>query len=266
LTSSAVRLATWSGPRNISTAMMRSWENRPDCMVVDEPLYAYYLHETGIDHPAREQVIASMSLDLGRVVDALFAPLPEGIEVFYQKHMTHHLLRYTDRAWIVRLRNVLLIRDPREVVASYIRSRSTVEPDDIGLRQQVELYALLHRSGNAPPIIDATDFLRAPEPYLRWVCHWLGIGFTPQMLSWPAGARDSDGAWAPHWYDAVHRSTGFQPWRPRDTHLDGHAAEVAAAAGGDYAFLYDRRLRLCTEAAPPRPDLAGRPDSPGGPS
>jgi len=244
VTASAVRIATWSGPRNISTAMMRSWENRPDCMVVDEPLYAYYLHESGIEHPAREQVIASMPRDLGQVVDGLFAPLPEGVTVFYQKHMTHHLLPGTDRTWIPGLRNILLIRDPREVVASYIRSRSSVEPADIGLHQQVELYELLSRSGHPPPVIDASDFLRAPEPHLRWVCEWLGIGFTPRMLSWPAGPRDSDGVWAPYWYDAVLRSTGFQPWQPRETRLDGHAAEVAAASAGDYAFLHERRLRL----------------------
>jgi hypothetical protein len=244
LTSSPVRLATWSGPRNISTAMMRSWENRPDCMVVDEPLYAYYLYESGIDHPAREQVIASMPWDLRQVVDALFAQLPEGVTVFYQKHMTHHLLPETDRAWISGLSNVLLIRHPREVVASYIHSRSTVDPDDIGLRQQVELYELLSGSGQPPPVIDAADFLRAPERYLRWVCAWLGIGFTPRMLSWPAGPRDSDGVWAPYWYEAVLRSTAFQPWRPRETHLEGHAAEVAAASADDYAFLHGKRLRL----------------------
>jgi hypothetical protein len=244
VTEPAVRLATWSGPRNISTAMMRSWENRPDCVVVDEPLYAYYLHESGIDHPAREQVIDSMSRDLRQVVDALFAPLADGVKVFYQKHMTHHLLPDTDRAWIAGLSNVLLIRDPHEVVASYIRSRSTVEPDDIGLRRQVELYELLTETGQVPPIVDAADFLRAPEPHLRWICDWLGVGFTPRMLSWPAGPRDSDGVWAPYWYDAVRRSTGFERWRPRETHLEGHAAEVVAASFGDYSFLYERRLRL----------------------
>jgi hypothetical protein len=244
LNTAPVRIATWSGPRNISTAMMRSWENRPDCMVVDEPLYAYYLHETGIDHPAREQVIASMPRDLRQAVDALFVPLPEGVRVFYQKHMTHHLLPDTDRAWIAGLSNVLLIRDPYEVVASYIRSRTTIEPDDIGLRQEVELYESLCRVGQPPPIIDAKDFLGSPEQYLRWICDWLGIAFTPRMLSWPAGPRGSDGVWAPYWYEAVRRSTGFQTWRPRETHLDGHAAEVAAASFEDYAFLHERRLCL----------------------
>jgi hypothetical protein len=244
VTASPVRLAMWSGPRNISTAMMRSWENRHDCMVIDEPLYAYYLHRTGIDHPAREQVIASMPYALGQVVDSLFAPLPEGIQVFYQKHMTHHLLPDTDRAWISRLRNVLLIRDPREVVASYIRSRDTVEAADIGVSQQVELYERLSDGGDPPPIIDAADFLQAPEGYLRWICEWLGVDFTSQMLSWPPGPRDSDGVWAPYWYDAVRRSTGFEPWRPRNVELAGQPAEVAAACAHGYYFLHERRWRL----------------------
>jgi hypothetical protein len=239
-----VRLAMWSGPRNISTAMMRSWENRPDCMVVDEPLYAYYLHRTGIDHPAREQVIASMPHDLGQVVDSLFAPLPEGIGVFYQKHMTHHLLPDTDRGWIWRLRNVLLIRDPREVTASYIRSRDSIEPADIGVHQQVELYERLSDRGDPPPIIDAADFLQAPEGYLRSICDWLGVDFTAQMLAWPRGPRDSDGVWAPYWYDAVRGSTGFEPWRPRDVQLSGQPAAVADACADGYQFLHERRWRL----------------------
>lgn len=244
MTTTPVRLAMWSGPRNISTAMMRSWENRPDTVVVDEPLYAYYLHETGIDHPAREDVLADLPRDLDDVVDGLLGPLPEGAAVFYQKHMTHHLLPDTDRAWIAELRNVLLIRDPVEVVVSYIRSRSTVEPEDIGVPQEIALYRDLSAVGTPPPIIDSADFLRDPETYLRWLCDWLGIDFTPRMLHWPAGPRASDGVWAPHWYDAVRRSTGFEPWRPRDPHLEGHAAEVAAACADDFAHLYDSRLRL----------------------
>jgi hypothetical protein len=188
--------------------------------------------------------MASMPRDLEQVVDLLLGPLPESVTVFYQKHMTHHLLPHTHRAWIAGLSNVFLIRDPHEVVASYIRSRSTVEPDDIGLRQQVELYEFLCRSAEPPPIIDAADFLREPEQYLRWICRWLGIGFTPRMLSWPSGPRETDGVWAPYWYDAVRRSTGFQPSRPRETHLEGHAAELAAASVQEYAFLHDRRLCL----------------------
>jgi hypothetical protein len=149
-----VRLAVWSGPRNISTALMRAWENRPDARVVDEPLYAYYLHETGIDHPGRDAVIAAGETSWQAVVEQLTAPT-DG--VFYQKHMAHHLLPQLPRDWIASLTNVLLIRDPVEVVASYLRSRAEVTVADIGVVQQVELDDQL---GGDVPVIDAADFLR----------------------------------------------------------------------------------------------------------
>src|SRR3954447_26792125 len=209
----------WSGPRNISTALMRAWENRDDCVVVDEPLYAAYLARTGIDHPARDEVLTSQPTAPDVALAALLAPLPEGIRVQYVKHMTHHLDLDADLSWTVGLRNVLLIRDPREVVASYVRSREACEPDDIGLLQQVRLLDVLPAD---TPVIDASDFLRDPELHLRWLCDWLGIEFTDRMLHWPPGLRDSDGVWAPHWYDAVARSTGFAEWRPRTVELNDH--------------------------------------------
>jgi hypothetical protein len=237
-----VRLAMWSGPRNISTAMMRSWENRPDSIVVDEPLYAYYLAETGLDHPVRDEVIDAGETDWQNVVADLLGPVPDGTAVFYQKHMTHHLLPDTGREWIPELTNVLLIRDPAEVAASYVKSRATVTPDDIGLPQQVDLYDQLAAAGAPPWVIDAADFLRAPEHYLRALCELTGLEFTEAMLTWPAGPRDSDGVWAPHWYDAVWKSTGFAPYRPRNPVLSGAAAETAAACRPHYEYLYGRRL------------------------
>jgi hypothetical protein len=229
----------WSGPRNISTALMRSWENRPDTVVVDEPLYAYYLNETHLNHPARDEVIAAGEPDWRRAVDALLGPVDAA--VFYQKHMTHHLLPGLPRGWIGQLTNVLLIRDPAEVVASYTRSRTDVEPADIGLLQQVELFDDLD---GAPQIIDAADFLQAPRPYLQALCDLVGVRFDEAMLSWPAGPRDSDGVWARYWYDAVWRSTGFEPYRPRAVHLAGHAAHVAEVCRPAYEYLHERRLRL----------------------
>ena len=234
-----VRVAMWSGPRNISTAMMRAWENRPDTVVVDEPLYAAYLAATGLDHPGRDDVISSQPTDWREVVRALGAPVDA--DVHYAKHMTHHLLPVMDLDWVPAFRNVLLIRDPAEVVASYVRSRESCEPDDIGLLQQARLLEVLPED---TPVIDAGDFLRDPEAHLRWVCDWLGIGFTERMLSWPAGPRDSDGVWAPHWYAAVERSTGFEPWRPRAVDLDTHDAAVAEACRPAYELLHARRLRL----------------------
>jgi hypothetical protein len=235
---SDVRLAMWSGPRNISTALMRSWENRPDCSVVDEPLYAYYLAETGLDHPARDQVIAAGETSWQAVVAELTAPV-DGI--YYQKHMTHHLIPQLPRDWIGSLTNVLLIREPAEVVASYVRSRANVVAEDIGLVQQSELYDQL---GGAVPVIDAADFLRDPEGYLRWLCEYVDVDFTEAMLRWPAGPRASDGVWAPYWYDAVLASTGFEPYRPREVELHGVALEAAQRSQPDYERLHAARVVL----------------------
>ena len=157
----------WSGPRNISTAIMRAFENRPDTVVVDEPLYAAYLARTGIDHPAREAVIASQPTDLAAAVAELSAPLPAGHRVHYAKHMAHHVSRDMDLRWTVGLRNVLLIRDPVEVVASYVRARESCEPDDIGLPQQEWLLDMWDERELEVPILDAGEFLRAPEAHLR---------------------------------------------------------------------------------------------------
>jgi hypothetical protein len=219
--------------------MMRAWENRPDTVVVDEPFYASYLLRTGLDHPARDAVVASQPTDPAEVVRGLGAPV--AAEVHYAKQMTHHLADDADLAWVAGFRNVLLVRDPAEVVASYVRSREACEPADIGLLQQQRL---LESLPEAPPVIDAGDFLRDPEGHLRWLCDWLGIGFTDRMLHWPAGPRGSDGVWAPHWYAAVERSTGFEPWRRREVHLSPHDAAVADACRPAYDALHAVRLRL----------------------
>ena len=238
-----VRVAMWSGPRNISTAMMRAWENRPDCVVSDEPLYAHYLAHTGLDHPAAAEVIAAGDTDWESVVAALTGPVPGDAPVWYQKHMTHHLLPHMECGWIHKLRNVLLIRDPREVVASYVKSRATVTAEDIGLPQQARLYEELTNSGEPPPVIDAGDFLRAPEAHLRALCEWLGIAFSDRMLSWPPGPRDSDGIWAPHWYARVWESTGFEAPEPCTPELAPHEAAVAEECMPMYEQLHRVRLR-----------------------
>jgi hypothetical protein len=229
----------WSGPRNISTAMMRAWENRTDTVVVDEPFYAAYLLATGLDHPGRDEVIASQPTDPAEVVRRLLAD--DSAPVQYSKQMSHHVLDDTPTDWVSSVRNVLLVRDPREVVASYVRSRESCEPGDIGLLQQVRLLDVLPVD---TPVIDAGDFLRDPSGHLQWLCDWLGIAFTDRMLHWPAGLRGSDGVWAPHWYDAVARSTGFEEWRPRTTDLDDHDAAVAETCRPAYELLHARRVVL----------------------
>ena len=234
----AIRIAAWSGPRNISTAMMRSWENREDCVVSDEPLYAHYLQATQLDHPGRDEVIAAGDTDWRRVVASLCGTVPDGRTVWYQKHMTHHLLPGMETGWIHGLSNVFLIRDPALVVASYVKSRATVVADDIGLLQQARLFDdVAQRLGRAPPVIDAERFLRDPATQLRGLCQHLGLAFSERMLSWPAGPRASDGVWAPHWYAAVWQSTGFEPWRERRVELSGEAARAADQSRPAYEAL-----------------------------
>ena len=242
---SPLRIGMWSGPRNISTAMMRAWENRPDCAVSDEPLYAAYLAQTGLDHPGRDEVIAAGDSAWRRVADALLGPVPPGKPVWYQKHMAHHLLPGMDHDWIHGLRNVFLIRDPDEVVSSYLRSRATVEPADIGLLQQAELFdELTSASGVSPTVIDSGDFLADPGTFLRALCDLFGLEFTGRMLHWPPGPRDSDGVWAPHWYDTVWKSTGFEPPSARPAPvLDDAAQAVADACRPAYEKLREARLR-----------------------
>jgi len=246
----ALRIAAWSGPRNISTAMMRAWENRGDCAVSDEPLYAHYLAVTQLDHPGRDEVIAAGridgSLDWRRVVARLTGPVPEGRALWYQKHMTHHLLPGIETGWVQRLTNVFLIRDPALVVASYVKSRANVAPDDIGLLQQARLFdEVADHLGAAPPVIDSERFLRDPRGHLERLCTRIGVPFSERMLSWPAGRRASDGVWAPHWYDAVWKSTGFEPPRERSVRLEGEAARAAEACRSAY-----ERLLACADGPP----------------
>ena len=232
------RIAAWSGPRNISTAMMRAWENRGDCVVSDEPLYAHYLATTQLDHPGRDDVIAAGDTDWRSVTAALGGPIPDGRTIWYQKHMTHHLLPGMDTAWVHGLSHVFLIRDPDLVVDSYLKSRASVAAEDIGLLQQVQLFdEVADRLGQAPPVIDAERFLREPEAQLRGLCSRLNLPFTERMLNWPAGPRASDGVWAPHWYAAVWQSTGFEPWRPRTPRLSSEAQAVADRCRPAYEHL-----------------------------
>jgi hypothetical protein len=204
----SVRIAMWSGPRNISTAMMRSFENRPDCAVVDEPFYAAYLAETGLDHPMREAVLAAQPTDWRVVADALAAEDPA--PVFYQKHMTHHMLPGFGLEWTRSCVNAFLIRDPQAVLASYVRTRAEVTLEDIGVVRQSELFEReSDRLGASPPVVEGVDVLADPRRTLTQLCAALGVPFREEMLAWPAGRRASDGVWAPAWYQAVERSTGF---------------------------------------------------------
>ncbi len=198
----------WSGPRNLSTALMRSFGNRADCTPVDEPLYAAYLRATGLDHPGRDEVIASQSTDwttLAREITEGAVATP----VQYQKHMTHHLLPEMPREPLSALTHAFLVRDPERVLTSYAKVREEPTLADLGLPQQVEVF---ERWGG--PVVDAADVLADPRATLTALCEHLGIAFDDAMLAWPAGPRDTDGVWAPYWYAGVEASTGFAAESP----------------------------------------------------
>jgi hypothetical protein len=198
----------WSGPRNLSTALMRSFGNRPDCTVVDEPLYAAYLQTTGLEHPGRDEILASQPTDWRTVVDELTRG-PVGSPLQYQKHMTHHLTPDIDRSALAGLVHMFLVRDPERVLVSYAKVRDTPTLEDLGLPQQVEIF---ERYGG--PVVDAADIQRQPRATLGLLCDAVEIPFQDAMLTWPPGPRETDGVWAPHWYAGVEASTGFTAASP----------------------------------------------------
>lgn len=233
----------WSGPRNISTALMRSWENRPDTIVIDEPLYGHYLHHVPVSHPGRDEVMASQDSDWQSVVRHLTENGQSAARIFYQKHMAHHLLPHMSRDWLLRLANCFLIREPRAMLASLTVRMGTPELRDTGLEQQVEIFRLIRKqTGTIPPVIDSVDVLRDPRRVLSRLCDALGVEFMEAMLSWPAGKRDTDGVWAKYWYDAVERSTGFESPRETKTELPPELEPLARQCQPFYDELAQYRI------------------------
>lgn len=205
-----MKIAMWSGPRNLSTAMLYSFAARGDCAVWDEPFYAAYLAATGINHPMADAVIAAGITDPAGVAAACTGDIPDGQPLYYQKHMTLHMIPEFDRGFMRQLTNVFLIRHPARVVASYAQKREGPTLADIGFVQQAELFdQVADWMGRAPVVVDSADIRATPRETLGALCAALGISFTDNMLAWPAGPKPFDGVWAPHWYNAVHASTGF---------------------------------------------------------
>jgi hypothetical protein len=239
-----VRIAMWSGPRNISTAMMRAWGNRRDTFVIDEPFYAYYLRATGKQHPGADEIIASSNTDWENVVAQLTGPIPKARRIFFQKQMAHHLLPEVDREWLGAVTNCFLIRDPREVITSYIKKREEPALQDLGFVQQADIFNFVRtRTSSIPPIIDAKDVLDNPERMLRLLCEAVGVEFSKSMLSWPPGLRETDGIWARHWYGEVAKTTSFQPYRPRSARVPAHLQEIYDRCRQCYERLHEYRLR-----------------------
>lgn len=240
-----IRIAMWSGPRNISTAMMRAWGDRPDTSVVDEPFYAFYLQRTNADHPGREEVVATGEADWRKVVERLTSnSVPDGKRIFYQKHMTHHLLPEIDRGFLRRLTNCFLIRDPAEVIASYLKKNYDPAIEDLGFVQQEAIFDYVSaETGATPPVADARDVQENPARILRLLCDAVGVEFTDAMLSWPSGIRETDGAWAKYWYAEVEKSTGFRPPKAQQREVPEKLRDLHARCAKIYDRLREHRLR-----------------------
>ena len=241
------RIAMWSGPRNISTALMRSWGARSDCFVSDEPLYAHYL--SAIDeakrreHPVYGEVMRSQPTDWREVAAQLTGPIPNGKSIWYQKMMSHHLTAGMGRDWIAGLTNCFLIRDPAAMITSFIKVIDNPTPEDLGLPQQVELFQWLQQeAGETPIVIDSRDVLMNPAGMLTKVCERVGVMFDEAMLEWAPGPRDEDGVWAPHWYASVYGSTGFAPYEPKLERVPERLSGVLEACRDLYDQLAAHKL------------------------
>ena len=234
-------ICLWSGPRNVSTALMYSFAQRPDTKVVDEPLYGHFLRVTGTIHPGRDEVLANVDCDGDRVMRGLLAGSPENPDILFMKQMAHHLVD-VDRRFLAQTENIFLIRDPGQMLPSLTIQLPEATLTDTGLKMQWELFEDLVAMGQAPAIIDSKELLLDPAGVLRQLCDHLGIPFTNAMLHWETGPRPEDGIWATHWYHAVHESTGFSPYRHKDgfpEHLQALLAECAPW----YEKLYARAIR-----------------------
>ena len=240
----SLRIAMWSGPRNLSTAMMRSFGNRADTAVSDEPFYGAFLKASGLPHPMAAEVIAAMDCDWGSVMESLSGPAPNGSPVWYQKQMWHHMtgpIGYDDFAGFT---HAFLIREPERMIASYLRKREAAEFKDFGLERQAEFFEReADRLGHAPPVIDANDVLVNPQDVLSKLCEALGISWDSAMLVWAPGRRETDGPWAPHWYGAVEASTGFAPPEADEVELPHDAQRVAEQCRPYYERLAEYRIR-----------------------
>jgi len=199
----------WSGPRNLSTAMMYAFGNRGDTTILDEPYYGAYLHHSGVEHPMNTEVLSSQPHDPEEISAHVTGLIPGAYAVWYQKQLTHHMLPQFSLDWVAKQTNVFLIREPARVIASYEQKRETLALEDLGFVQQKRIYDYCVALGQKPIVIDSDDILSNPKVALIALCEGVGIDFDPAMLRWEAGARLEDGVWASHWYDAVHKSTGF---------------------------------------------------------
>ena len=234
----------WSGPRNISTAMMRSWGSRSDTFVIDEPYYAHYLSQNDLDHPGREDVIQEGELDSGKVSQGLVNDTKESCSIYYQKHITHHLLDSIDREWMKSVVNCFLIRDPKDMIISYSKVHPDLNMHLLGLEEQNEIFEYVKNiAGEVPPVIDAKDVLMNPRDILGKFCDKIGVIFSEEMLSWSRGPRDTDGNWGKYWYKNVVNSTGFNEYKPKMEEVPDRYLDLYEGSYKLYKNLHDLRIK-----------------------
>lgn len=237
------RLCLWSGPRNVSTALMYSFAQRKDTRVVDEPLYAHYLRVSGLEHPGRAAILAGQENDGQRVVERMLEPWDRPVVFF--KQMAHHLVDL-DLEFLDEVQSLFLIRNPAEVLVSFAKVIPSPRLEDIGIRRQFELYQDLRSRGQNPVVIDGPELLKGPTVVLKEICRRLEIPFDPAMLSWEAGARPEDGVWAPYWYKRVHRSIGFEPYEAHEFHVPYRLQSVLDASMPYYEALFAQAIKFST--------------------
>jgi hypothetical protein len=226
----------WSGPRNISTAMMYAFANRADCEAWDEPFYGFSLKAKGNDHPMRDEIMAAMETDWDKLVVKCTTPSPKPL--LYQKHMTHHMLPGYDRSFINRMTNAFLIRSPERVLLSYAQKWADVDLDAIGFVQQAEIFdQVAQKLGHAPPVVDSDDVTNNPRAVLSKLCIACGVDFDEAMLAWPKGPKSCDGVWAPHWYNIAWQSVGFATTTQKDVALPPQLQHIADLARPSYERL-----------------------------
>ena len=239
-----IRIAMWSGPRNISTAMMRAWENRLDTFVVDEPFYAHYLSKNRVEHPGREEVLLNGEIDSYKVSQGLVKDISNSHKIYYQKHMTHHLLDSVNRDWMKDVINCFLIRNPKDMIISYSKIHSDITRDLLGIEQQKEIFDYVQNfTGEVPPVIDSKDVLLNPRGVLTKFCNRIGIDFSEKMLNWPKGSRDTDGIWGKYWYNNVINSTGFNPYTVKNSEVPDEYKSIYKESLKLYEDLHYLRIR-----------------------
>ncbi len=205
----------WSGPRNLSTALMRSFENRLDTKVLDEPFYAYYLKKTNLKHPMKKEIIKSYPNSQNKIIK-LITTKPKNKEIFYQKHMTHHIIKKTKLDWAIKGYNCFLIRHPAKVINSYVKKNSLKNINDIGFKKQFEIFNKIKKNKLEFTVVNADTILKDPNKTIRMLCKLLKIRFTKKMLEWPKGGRSSDGIWSKVWYKNVEQSITFAIYKKEE--------------------------------------------------